>query len=440
MAIPSEPAQAGSNPLQRRVLLVVVFTVFLDLVGFGIVMPLLPLYIQRMQASEVIIGLMFSSFSLAQFVATPLLGRLSDEYGRRRIILFSLAGNAISMIVFAIGVQKSLLWILFVSRLFAGATAGNLSACQAAIADVTDRKERAAAMGRLGAGIGLGLIVGPLLGAVLGKIPWAPPAAAAAMAVVDVVLTFFLMPETLGARRSLPPVKAREVASRGEGTSPAASIAETPPPAPARALPSIRAVLSEQRMVGVLMLFFLTFVCMTNLQASLALLAKERLRWGESEMGFVFALFGGCAFIVQGGLIGRLAKSIGEGYLVIIGALLNGGGMIAIGFAKSSPILVAGVVLLGLGVAITNPSLSSLASRLARDEQQGAVLGAAQSAGTLGRIIGPTWSTYLYGKIDSSAPFLSGAVVALLSALIGARLRATIAKESPMDVTGASDA
>ncbi|MCC6559388.1 MAG: MFS transporter [Polyangiaceae bacterium] len=405
MPSPANDAAPPDRRTRDRVLLIVIFTVFLDLVGFGIVIPLLPFYVTGMHASAIVVGFILTSFSAAQILSTPLLGKLSDRYGRRPIILISLVGNAVSMIVFALATHLSLLWLLFASRLVAGATAGNLSACQAAIADVTPREARAAAMGRLGAGIGLGLVIGPLVGGQLSDIaPWAPPVAGAAMALLDVILTAALMPET---RRE-----------RAEAADPRATGAG--PPAPA---PSILAVLSERRMASVLLLYFLTFLTITNLQVALGLLVKERLAWGPKEFGQCFGLFGVLGLVIQGLLIGRLARAVGEISLVIAGAALNVAGMLCIGLAYTRAPLLAGLVLLGVGVAVTNPSLSSLASRFARDEQQGAVLGFAQSAGTLARAIGPSWSGFLFAKVSSTAPFLSGALAALASLLIGLSMR-----------------
>src|SRR5580698_4009197 len=184
-----------------RVVTFVFLTVFLDLIGFGIVIPLFPLYVKSMGGSARTVGVLLGCFSFTQLVATPFLGRLSDRVGRRRVILLSLAGNAVSMVLFALATKVSLLPLLFVSRIVAGATAGNLSACQAAIADVTTGEERARGMGRLGAGIGLGLVLGPALGGQLSRFGmWAPPLGAAAMAVADLVAAFFFMPETHVAR------------------------------------------------------------------------------------------------------------------------------------------------------------------------------------------------------------------------------------------------
>jgi MFS family permease len=418
-AFPSKTEQPESDELRRRVLLVIIFTVFLDMVGYGIVIPLMPLYVKRLGASALTVGLIITSFSVAQLLATPFLGRLSDRIGRRRIILFSLVGNVASMLFFAYATIKGHLWLFFVSRLLAGATAGNLSACQAAIADVTSKSERAAAMGRLGGGIGLGIIVGPLVGGLLSDNLWMPPVAAAAMAVLDVILTAIFMPETLKSRRgSLSPAMKPVVPAPAPEVAPTLSV---------RPLPSIWMVLRERKMAAVLVLSFLTFLSMTNIQVALALLAEERMDWGAKQVSYVFGLFGVCGFVIQMGLIGKLVKAFGEINLVVCGAALNAVGMILIGLSRSAATLIPGLVLFGVGVAITNPSLASIASRLARDEQQGAVLGFAQSAGTLGRTIGPTWAGFLFYRFGSTAPFLSGAMAALFSLLVGMTVRTSIA-------------
>jgi MFS family permease len=449
--MPPHLEQPGSDELRGKVLLVVLFTVFLDMVGYGIVIPLLPLYVSRMGASALTVGLILTSFSIAQLIATPLLGRLSDRIGRRSIILVSLVGNAASMLLFAYATDKNILWLFFASRVLAGATAGNLSACQAAIADVTARTERAAAMGRLGAGIGLGIVIGPAVGGLLSDNLWLPPVAAAAMAVLDVIVTAIFMPETLKSRRrssislappAMPAVRASGFSffSRTPSSASLAPPAPLPNPAPALAntvapapplsglpLPSVWVVLRERRMASVLALSFLTFMCMTNIQVGLALLAQERMKWGPKQVSYVFVLFGLCGLIIQGGLIGRLAKRFGEIHLVIVGAALNVAGMLLIGFARTPSTLIPGLILFGVGIAITNPSLASIASRLARDEQQGAILGFAQSAGTLGRTIGPTWGGFLFRTFGSTAPFMSGAIAAVFSLIIGLSVRASVA-------------
>lgn len=406
------PSSREHERLKQRVLLCVVLTVFLDLVGFGLVIPLLNHYMEAMNASVVWVGVILSSFSAAQFLVTPTLGRLSDRFGRRRVILISLIGNAIAMSIFAAGTELKLLWMLLLSRVLAGATAGNLSACQAAIADVTERSERAGAMGRLGSGISLGIILGPVIGGSLFHIgPWVPPVAAAVMAVCDVILTFFIMPETLPAFR--------------KGAAPRLAIASNE-----RTKQSFLSLLAQRPMGYVLLLGFFTFVCLTNIQGALPSLAKWRFEWEGTTVGLLFGLFGAMNLIVQGLLVGRLAKRYGEVNLIIAGALLNTVGMTLIAVAHTPQLLIFGLVLLGGGVAITNPLLASLASKFAPEDQQGEVLGIAQSAGTFGRIVGPTTSTTLLGRVGDWAPFANGALVSVICLVLGLLVRANPDRKS----------
>jgi MFS family permease len=407
----SAPAPAVPAKIRKRVLWLVFFTVFLDMIGFGIVLPLLPFYVQSMGGSAQTVGFLLTSFAGVQFFATPVLGRLSDRYGRRRIMLVSLAGNALAMVVFAVATRSHLLGLLFASRILAGATAGNLSACQAAIADVTGREERAKAMGLLGAGIGMGMMLGPSLGGEVSRFgAWVPPLVAAVMAIVDFGFALFLMPDTRNFRID---DSAPEASSQAGATT----------------TMGVKDVLMDQKLGRTLALYFLTFLVLSNLQVALALLARERLGWGETEIGRIFTLFGVATFVIQGGLIGRLARILGEVNLVILGAMSTAAGMVFVSVAYQPVLLITGLLLFAFGSGVTNPSLSSLASRFAPPDQQGAVLGMAQSAGGLARTIGPTWAGFLFTQLGSGAPFVGGAVAATLSTLVGLTLRARLASE-----------
>ncbi|MDB4928670.1 MAG: tetracycline resistance protein [Myxococcaceae bacterium] len=390
------------DPRARRVVFFVFLTVFLDLVGFGIIIPLLPFYVRSMRGSAEIVGYIFASFAATQFLATPFLGRLSDRYGRRPVILLSLAGNAAAMVLFAVATKVSLLPLLFVSRVLAGATAGNLSACQAAIADVTRAENRAAAMGRLGAGIGLGMVLGPVLGSSVSHIgAWAPPLAAAFLACADLIGAFFLMPEThVGSARAA----SAEAAATG---------------------PSLAQVLSQRRIVLVLGLYFFTFLYMSNMQVALALLTNQRLAWTQTEIGHVFGLFGLIMLVVQGLLIGRLTVRFGSNRLVFGGSLVSMVGLATIALAHHALPLVGGLVLLGVGLGVVNPSLSSLASDAAGSTRQGTVLGFAQSAGTLARVLGPVLGGVLFARVAGGAPFVGGAIAAVIAAGLALALNAT---------------
>ncbi len=384
--------------MPSRVLFFVFVTVLLDMIGFGIVIPLLPFYVQSMGGSAEVVGLLLGTFAFMQMVATPMLGRLSDRVGRRPIILASLFGNAVAMVIFALAAERSWLALLFLSRILAGATAGNLSACQAAVADVTTGADRAAGMGRVGAGIGLGLVIGPVLGSTVSRLhPNAPPLAAALLALVDLTAVYFLMPET-----------------RATTTSVDAAAAPHRP---------LRTVLTEVPILAVMAIYFLTFICMTNVQVSLALLADARLGWTANEVGHLFGLYGLMALLVQGGAIGQLSRRLPAVTLLVGGTVAIGLGMTTIGVARTATMLVVGVALAGLGAGLTNPMLASLASQHAGTAQQGAVLGFAQSAGGAARTVGPVWSGFLFARLGAAAPFLSGALASCLSLAVALALR-----------------
>ncbi len=393
-------APPASKRTASRVVFFVFVTVFLDLVGFGIVMPLMPFYVKTMGGDAQTVGFLLAGFSLLQLLATPFLGRLSDRIGRRRVILVSLAGNALAMVIFAGATQLAILPLLFLSRLLAGATAGNLSACQAAIADVTEGDARTKGMGMLGAGIGLGLVLGPVIGGELSHFgPWAPPIGAAAMALADLVGAFFLMPET---RREAPPVD---------------------PSVAAVVKPTLGQVLAQRPLLMVLALYFLTFLAMTNLQVALAFLVDARFGWGKTEVGRLFGVMGFIGLIIQGALIVPLSRTFGQLNLVLIGTVALATGMALIGAAHSPWMVVGGLVCVGSGLGVTNPLLSVIASQLAGGESRGAVLGFAQSSGGLARTIGPLWGGFLFSHISAGAPFFGGAVAASVATGVVVALR-----------------
>jgi len=395
-------ADASGSSKSARVAVIVFVTVFLDLVGFGIIVPFLPLYVKSMGGTAETVGFLFALFSLTQLVATPILGRISDRFGRRRVILVSLAGNAGSMVLFAFATHVHVLPLLFVSRVLAGATAGNIAACQAAVADVTQGPERAKGMGRIGAGIGLGMVLGPVIGGWASRFGESfPPLAAAGLAAADLIAAFFLMPETRVASSA-----ARERVAKGAQ--------------------SLGALLAEPRVATVLALYFLTFLYLPTLQVALPLLANARLKWNEEDVGHVFGLFGVIGLVVQGLLIGRLTRALGPRTLVIAGQLCSAAGLFAIAAASTTPALIGGLALLALGFGVVNPVLSALTSEYAGPERQGAVLGFAQSAGGLARTLGPIGSGVLYNRLGPGASFVGGAI----SALCALALALTIAAQS----------
>lgn len=401
----STPDASARERVRDRVLLVVVLTVFLDLVGFGLTIPQLPFYVTEMAPPEYagdVTGLLIGSYSFAQALATPVLGRLSDKHGRRAVILLSLLGNAISMFLFAVAVEMRLLPLLFVSRLLAGVTAGNLGACQAAIADVTEKSERAASMGRLGAGIGLGLIVGPFIGGQAGKIAlWAPPIVAAVMALLDLGLAAVLMPETRQFRQDQP-------SSDGKMQAKTVRLAE---------------LLADRRMAAVLALAFLTFTAMTCLNVAFPLLSAARFGWTGVEVGNMFGAFGVSGVIIQGFLMKRLAARFNDISMMMIAGVLIAIGMVIAALSTKSWMLIVGNVFIAVGVALNNPLLSAVASKFAPSHVQGAALGYTQSAGSWARTIWPpTWG-FLYNHVAHIGPFIGAATAATLMVLVASTLR-----------------
>lgn len=397
---------AGYTAAQKnRIMWVIFVTIFLDMIGFGMVFPLMPFYVKQLGGNSETYGLLLSSFSVMQLIATPMMGRLSDRFGRRPVILLSLFGNALSMVLFALANQ---LWMIFVSRLVAGLTAGNMGACQAVIADVTNKEDRAAAMGKMGAGIGLGMVMGPLFGSALAGFGiWAPALVAAGAALLDLALAYFLMPET----RPATSPQEHEHTRRAEADSEESTWAR------------VGKALREPQLLMVMGITFFSFFCLTNIQSSMALLGNERLGWGEKEVGRIFAIFGGITLLVQGVAIGRLVKMVGETTLVRLGAALLATGQVVVVLADSTPNMLSGIAIIAMGLAVTNPVTSSLASRYAPGDLQGTVLGVTQSAGGLARAVGPTIGGYLFHRMGSSSPFMLGVAMALASLGLGLALR-----------------
>jgi MFS transporter, DHA1 family, tetracycline resistance protein len=313
-----------------------------------------------------------------------------------------LLGNALSMVLFAVAVQRLMLPLLFISRILAGVTAGNLGACQAAIADVTEKSERSTAMGRLGAGIGLGLIVGPFIGGQTGQLaPWAPPIAAAIMVVIDLILAAVLMPETRQFRQDQP-------SSGGKSSGKSVRFME---------------LVEDRRMAAIFVLFFLTFTSMTCLNVAFPLLSAERFGWTGVEVGYMFGAFGVSTVVIQGFLMKRLTARFSDVSMVITAGLLMAGGMTFSAISTQAWMLIVGNVLIGVGVSINNPVLSAVASKVAPPQYQGAALGYAQSAGSWARTIWPPAWGFMYGNIGPIAPFIGAATAALLMVVVAMTLR-----------------
>jgi DHA1 family tetracycline resistance protein-like MFS transporter len=369
---------------------VIYFIVFLDLVGFGFILPQLPYYAERFGATGVWVGAILTAYSAAQLVGASLLGRLSDRVGRRPVLLMSLAGSAASFLIF--GLAGSL-WVLLAARALAGLFGGSIAAAQAVIADVTTPGERARYMGLLGASIGLGFVFGPALGSGLARFGFGAAAfTAAGLAAANLVFAVLRLPETRSSEQRQHPH------SRLDWS---------------HLLDALR-----HRSIGrLLTATFLSTLGFVAMEATFALLGEARLGLDAGRLGLVFAYVGVVMVIVQGGLVGRLAQRFGERALATVGALLMAASLGTLPFAPS---LGAALVVLGglaIGQGLTTPMLATLLSRAADADEQGGTLGLGQSIAAAARAVGPIGAGWLYDRAVG-APYATSAAVMVLAALL----------------------
>src|SRR5215510_12858184 len=283
---------------KRSPLIVIFTTVFIDLVGFGIVIPVLPFYAEGtvFNATPRTVGLLFASYSMMQLIFSPILGRMSDKYGRRPILFVSIIGTGIGFLLLGFATT---LWMLFAGRILDGITGGNISTAQAYIADITTSENRAKGMGLIGAAFGLGFIFGPAIGGILSR--WGiqvPFYFAAGLCFANAVLLYFRLPETV--TRDHP---ARQSAAGG------------------RSFSQLIEALKQPKLAFVLFVYFLFVVAFSIMTTSFSLYTMFRFGYNAQHTGYLFAYVGLIAVIIQGGLIGRLVKRFGEIPLVIFGAL-----------------------------------------------------------------------------------------------------------------------
>lgn len=368
--------------MKRSPLVVIFTTVFIDLLGFGIVIPVLPFYAEGTQfnATPRTVGLLFASYSIMQLFFSPVLGRLSDKYGRRPVLLISIIGTGIGFLI--LGFARTL-WMLFVGRILDGISGGNISTAQAYIADITTKEDRAKGMGLLGAAFGLGFIFGPALGGILSR--WGihvPFLFAAGLCFANAILLYFTLPETV-----TPDHPARVSASRGRGFT------------------QLINSLKQPRLGFVLTIYFLFIVAFSIMTTSFSLYTMFRFGYDAHHNGYLFAYVGIIAVIIQGVLIGRLVKRFGELWLVIVGALFFAISLFAVPFvgpnAGGLVALLIGGGIFSLGNSLSTPALNSLASKSVGAAEQGSVLGVTQSAASLARAVGPSIAALL---IHSTSP------------------------------------
>lgn len=382
------------------------FTVVIDLIGFGVALPVLgPYATKHFSASGTQVGLLISAYSFAQFLFSPVLGRISDRVGRKPVIVFSLIGTAVGSLV--TGLAGSL-WLLFAARFFDGASGASGSVAQAAVADIAPPERRVALLGMVGAAFGIGFTIGPAIAGVAAWLggPRTPFFVAAAISGANAIAAIIRLPETR------PPNGAPSV--RGHGVDGAAINPVGPGARTWRdgGLPVL---------IGV---GFVSMLAFSAFEGTFSIFGADRIGFTESGAAGAFVLIGLLISAVQGGLVGRVVKARGELPVLRGGTALIAGGLAVMAAVRSWWLLVPALVLLCLGQGVASPTMSSVAvSRIAPD-RRGAVLGVQQSANALARVLGPALGGWLFDRINPSAPYVGGAIlVALCAVALGAARR-----------------
>ncbi len=385
---------------KRATLFVIFLTVFLDLIGFGIVLPLLPHYSETLGAQGFTIGLIISSYSIMQFVFAPWWGKVSDRIGRRPVVLLSTLGSTVSYALFALASRRGVdvltgLSLLLVSRVFAGFCGANTTVASAYIADITPPDKRSKGMAMIGVAFGLGFILGPALGALTAGYwgPSAPGWVAAGLCGSNFVLAYFIL---------------------GESRKPA-QVEPEHRPRWEEWLLTVR----RPRLALLVGIFFLANFCLATFESTLPLFLGVKMLYGEKEIGWVFAFCGLVTLLVQGGVIGRVVKRFGEPRVISGGLVLVAGSLALLPFLPGLALLLVALGVFSVGAAFNRAPMLGLISLQAHTDEQGAVLGTAQSAGTLARIIGPPFATALYG-VYFPLPYTICAAVAVIGLVLTA--------------------
>jgi len=382
-----------SVPRRRRSPVpIVIATVFVDIIGFAMILPLLPSYAARLGGTPTSIGILVASYSLLQLVLAPLWGRASDRFGRRPVLLIGLTGSVVSYLLFAVAGSYTL---LLLSRVIDGASGASINVAQAYLADETRSTQRARAMGIVGAAVGVGFIVGPILGGITADIsPMLPGLLAAAITAINLLVAVVILPESRQRRRATVP-KA------------------TPPLAWATLLPAMSVI-------------FLATLAFSVMYVVFPLFGEQRLGATRSTVSYWFAFVGLVTAIVQGGLLGRLVRWLGEPGTARLGAALLAGGFILVAPSvrggETTWVFFAALASLGAGFGMAGAAMTGWVSRRTGADRQGRVLGITQSASAMARIVGPITAGAIMQAKSAEGAFLASAVMAAIALAIAAGL------------------
>lgn len=391
--------------MRRASLFVLFLTVFIDLIGFGMVIPFLSYYAREYGASGTAVGAVVGIYSIMQFFFAPVWGRLSDRVGRRPVLLISLTASCTGYLLFAF---TQSLTVLFASRVIAGIGGANIGTAQAYIADSTTPENRAKGMGLIGAAFGLGFILGPPMSGILSAVGTRyglpgnllPGLVAAGLSFTAFLIALSVLaeskPPNLVPRSGLPPQFDKRLWRE---------IAHTP--------------LLRALMTGL----FLTLLAVAGMEISVTLHGRERFNFRQLDMAYLFLFMGTIVATIQGGLLGRIVKRLGEKGVIVTGAAAFTLGFILVPSIWRVPLLYVVAFFIAIGQGLCYPALTSLVSKAAPEGERGSMLGLATSVGSLARFIGPLLSGFLYDMAEAAGAFYGGAVLMVIALLIAIRMR-----------------
>lgn len=379
----------------QRALALVYATIFLDVLGLGVLIPVLPYYAQQYRADAMTVGLLSAAFSIAQFVSSPFLGALSDRVGRRPVILFNILGSAIAYYLFG---WANTLWLLMLARVMEGITGGSISTAQAYIADVTPPEERMKRFGLIGAVFGLGFIIGPAFGGFLSQYGLPVPAyAAGTLCLLAAVFGYFMLPESLS------------VEKRATGKL---EIGDANP------VKKIAQALSRDSIRAILIAIFVVNVAFGGLQSNFALFTLKRFGMGPQDNAWIFVYIGCLSIFMQGVVVRRLPKTLDPVKTCVVGLSGMAVGFIGISLAQAEWHLFPAIAVMAFGNGVAAPMLTGLISRRVGEREQGTVLGSSQAILSATRIVGPLMAGFTFDALGSGAPYWTGAILVVAGAMI----------------------
>jgi len=386
-------ARFGLSPI-----LVIVMTLFIDATGFGIIIPLLPFYSQTFRAGSAALGILVASFSLMQFIFSPILGRISDNMGRKPVLIISILTSVVSFLLFALA---NSFFMLLLSRIVAG-LATETAIAQAYIADITSKKERASGIGKAGAAHGAGFIIGPAIGGFLSVYGFSAPGFAAVfLTLVNLLFVLFFLPESLKKESSELLLLPRSTSSFFH---------------------RLLAAFTKPLIGAVLMIFFIVFLSFSAIPVIVPLLGVAFFGFGSVEMSYFFIYIGAVQIILQGVAIGRLTKKFGEEKLIAFGPLLMMVGIFLMPLVQNIAIFILSLTMIASGSGIMRTVVPSFISKITAANEQGGTLGVANSVASIATVPGPIIGGSLFEFAGLSTPFFTSAAMLIVAFGIGCRV------------------